>query len=297
MSAALKRKLAEITNAEASAFLNKDLLKTMHTYVRQAVKRTEYTRRFGKEGEQLRMLLGAAREQGATEAELEQAKKYVMAAEGTLGYDIDPKLRDLMGGITLYENIRLLPMVILSSVVDPIGVAVRSGDMRDAFSAFKRGVMEITHYLKKAPEVNDDMMRLAIDIGVMDHSVLLDAYQLSTGTEFMSARQQKIQNMFFKYNMMSGWNHSMRTAATGSALQFITRHALNPNKHSERFLSELNLSPDKLYFSKDGTLLVRVDDIVAAGGTRTDADVLHAAIHRYVDGAVLRPNAAHPLSG
>ena len=29
-----------------------------------------------------------------------------MAAEGTLGYDIDPKLRDLMGGITLYENIR-----------------------------------------------------------------------------------------------------------------------------------------------------------------------------------------------
>ena len=293
MSAALKRKLAEITNAEASAFLNKDLLKTMHTYVRQAVKRTEYTRRFGKEGEQLRMLLGAAREQGATEAELEQAKKYVMAAEGTLGYDIDPKLRDLMGGITLYENIRLLPMVILSSVVDPIGLAVRSGDMRDAFSAFKRGVSEIAHYLKKAPEVNDDMMRLAIDIGVMDHSVLLDAYQLSTGTEFMSARQQKFQNMFFKYNMMSGWNHSMRTAATGSALQFITRHALNPNKHSERFLSELNLSPDKLYFSKDGTLLVRVDDIVAAGGTRADADVLHAAIHRYVDGAVLRPNAAH----
>lgn len=293
MRAALKRKLAEITNAEASAFLNKDLLKTMHTYVRQSVKRTEYTRRFGKEGEQLRMLLGAAREQGATEAELEQAKKYVMAAEGTLGYDIDPKLRDLMGGITLYENIRLLPMVILSSVVDPIGIAVRSGDMRDAFSAFKRGVMEIAHYLKKAPEVNDDMMRLAIDIGVMDHSVLLDAYQLSTGTEFMSARQQKFQNMFFKYNMMSGWNHSMRTAATGSALQFITRHALNPNKHSERFLSELNLSPDKLYFSKDGTLLVRVDDIVAAGGTRADADVLHAAIHRYVDGAVLRPNAAH----
>ena len=293
MSAALKRKLAEITNAEASAFLNKDLLKTMHTYVRQAVKRTEYTRRFGKEGVRLRMLLGAARAQGATEAELEQAKKYVMAAEGTLGYDIDPKLRDLMGGITLYENIRLLPMVILSSVVDPIGLAVRSGDMRDAFSAFKRGVSEIAHYLKKEPEVNDDMMRLAIDIGVMDHSVLLDAYQLSTGTEFMSARQQKFQNLFFKYNMMSGWNHSMRTAATGSALQFITRHALNPNKHSERFLSELNLSPDKLYFSKDGTLLVRVDDIVAAGGTRADADVLHAAIHRYVDGAVLRPNAAH----
>ena len=31
MSAALKRKLADISNAEASAFLNKDLLKTMHT--------------------------------------------------------------------------------------------------------------------------------------------------------------------------------------------------------------------------------------------------------------------------
>jgi hypothetical protein len=134
LSAALKRKLAEITNAEASAFLNKDLLKTMHTYVRQAVKRTEYTRRFGKEGERLNMLLEDARAQGATEAELEQAKKYIMAAEGTLGYDIDPKLRDLMGGITLYENIRLLPMVILSSVVDPLGVAVRSGDMRDAFN-------------------------------------------------------------------------------------------------------------------------------------------------------------------
>jgi len=293
MSAALKRKLAEITNAEASAFLNKDLLKTMHTYIRQAVKRTEYTRRFGKEGERLNMLLGAARAQGATEAELEQAKKYVMAVEGTLGYDIDPKLRDLMGGITLFENIRLLPMVILSSVVDPIGVAVRSGDMRDAFSAFKRGVLEIAHYLKKEPEVSDDMMRLAIDIGVMDHSVLLDAYQLSTGTEFMSARQRKIQNLFFKYNLMSGWNHSMRTAATGSAVQFITRHVLSPNKHSARYLKELNLSPDMLRFNADGVLQVRTSDILAAGGTQRDADTLQAAIHRYVDGAVLRPNAAH----
>ena len=293
MSAALKRKLAEITNAEASAFLNKDLLKTMHTYVRQAVKRTEYTRRFGKEGERLNMLLGAARAQGATEAELEQAKKYVMAAEGTLGYDIDPKLRDLMGSITLYENIRLLPMILLSSIVDPLGLAVRSGDMRDAFSAFKRGVLEIAHYLKKEPEVNDDMMRLAIDIGVMDHSVLLDAYQLSTGTEFMSARQRKFQNLFFKYNMMSGWNHSMRTAATGSAVQFITRHVLSPNKHSARYLKELNLSPDMLWFNADGVLQVRTSDILAAGGTQRDADTLQAAIHRYVDGAVLRPNAAH----
>ena len=293
MSAALKRKLADISNAEASAFLNKDLLKTMHTYVRQAVKRTEYTRRFGANGERLNIMLSEARVQGATESDLEQARKYVMAVEGTLGYDIDPKLRDLMGGITLYENIRLLPMVILSSVVDPIGIAVRSGDMRDAFTAFARGISEIAHYLKKAPEVKDDMMQLAIDIGVMDHNVLLDAYQLSTGTEFMSARQKKIQDMFFKYNMMSGWNHSMRTAAVSSAIQFITRHALNPNKHSARYLSELNLPQDKLYFSGDGSLLVRSEDVIAAGGTKADAAALQAAIHRYVDGAVLRPNAAH----
>ena len=293
MSAALKRKLADISNAEASAFLNKDLLKTMHTYVRQTVKRTEYTRRFGANGERLNSMLLEARAQGATKSDLEQARKYVMAAEGTLGYDIDPKLRDLMGGITLYENIRLLPMVILSSVVDPIGIAVRSGDMRDAFTAFARGISEIAHYLKKAPEVKDDMMQLAIDIGVMDHNVLLDAYQLSTGTEFMSARQKKFQDMFFKYNMMSGWNHSMRTAAVSSAIQFITRHALNPNKHSARYLSELNLPQDKLYFSGDGSLLVRTEDVIAAGGTKADAAALQAAIHRYVDGAVLRPNAAH----
>lgn len=293
MRAALTRKLADITNAEASQFLSKDLLKTMHSYIRQAVKRTEYTRRFGKGGERLTMLLNTAKQQGATAEELEQAKKYIMAVEGTLGYDIDPKLRDLMGGITLYENIRLLPMILMSSIVDPLGLAVRSGDMTDAAKAFKRGVMEIKHYLKNSPEVSDDMMQLAIDIGVMDHNVLLDAYQLATGTEFMSARQKKIQDMFFKYNLMSGWNHSMRTAATGSAVQFITRHVLSPNKHSARYLKELNLSPDMLRFNADGVLQVRTSDILAAGGTQQDADTLQAAIHRYVDGAVLRPNAAH----
>lgn len=293
MSAALTRKLADITNAEASPFLNKDLFKTMHSYIRQAVKRTEYTRRFGKGGERLTTLLNTARQQGATDAELEQAKKYIMAVEGTLGYDIDPKLRDLMGGITLYENIRLLPMILMSSIVDPLGLAVRSGNMADAAKAFKRGVMEIKHYLKDSPNVSDDMMQLAIDIGVMDHNVLLDAYQLATGTEFMSARQKKIQDMFFKYNLMSGWNHSMRTAATGSAVQFITRHVLSPNKHSARYLKELNLSPDMLRFNADGVLQVRTSDILAAGGTQRDADTLQAAIHRYVDGAVLRPNAAH----
>lgn len=293
MAAANARTLHMITGDEAAPFLKKDLIETLHDYTRQAVKRTEYVRRFGERGEKLSTLLGLARKQGATGKELQAAKKYIQAAQGTLGYDIDPQLRDIAGGLIVYENIRLLPLAIFSSIVDPIGLAVRSGDMRDAFTAFRRGVTEVRNYMRKTPNVTDDLAQLAIDIGVMEHNVMMDAYQLTQSSDFLNSKQKKIQDAFFKYNAMSGWNHSMRTAATGSAINFITRHSLDPTKHSARYMEELGLTADDLHYADNGGLLVRKEEILAAGGTEAQADKLHAAIHRYVDGAVLRPNAAH----
>ena len=71
-------------NKLLAEFLNKDLSGTMQTYVNQGVKRAEYVRRFGpgffdeqgKRRTKLDEILAEAQATGATDAEIEMARKY-----------------------------------------------------------------------------------------------------------------------------------------------------------------------------------------------------------------------------
>ena len=63
-----------------------------------------------------------------------------------------------------------------------------------------------------------------------------------------------------------------------AAIGFIEKHIKNPAEHSERYLKdELGLDPKADYF-KDGKLDTENKDV-------------EAAIVRWVNGAILRPNA------
>ena len=87
-----------------------------------------------------------------------------------------------------------------------------------------------------------------------------------------------MNDLFFRYNFMEGFNRSMRVGATTAAANFIVRHATKPNQHSERYLAELGLTAADVSTDADGKLVV--------------TDKTKVALNRWVDGAVLRPDAA-----
>jgi hypothetical protein len=261
----------DVPAKELAPYLKKDLHGTMASYISFAARRGEYTRRFGNQGQKIEDAVKEATSEGATPDQVRVFNQAVQAWEGSLGHEIDPKLKSLFGAMVTYQNVRLLPLALFSSLVDPQGILVRGGTMSDAFGAYVRGVRSLM------ADYKDEAWQLAEDVGTISTSVdshmLADAY----GTQYMTGMQRHLNQWFFKWNGMEAWNRAMRVAATAAGERFIIRHATDPNEHSERYMKELNLEPKDVQV-QDGRLVLN---------SRT-----RAAINQWVDGAVLRPNSS-----
>jgi len=265
------RRAVELTDAQLEQFLVNDLARLLDTYIGHAVQRAEYTKRFGNQGQGIEQAVAQAVKEGATPEQVQDFTKAVRAMEGSLGNHIDPGLRGFFGGVVAYQNIRLLPLALFSSLVDPIGITVRSGEATQAIKAFARGIRELVSDRQDADRA---FARL---VGVIteshDQHMVAEMY----GANYAGAWQQWLNRKLFQLNGMESWNQSMRVAAAAAARDFIIRHKLRPNEHSERYFAELNLDPDEVTITPDG------------GIELTPAVV--DAVNRWVDSAVLRPHA------
>lgn len=283
-----ERKLHMVPDAELAPFMQKDLLRTVNSYVTQATRRAEWARRFNDDSSKIASLLAEAKRQGADKTEVEAAQRYVRAVNGTLGDDINPSARRLFGDMMVYQNIRLLPLAIFSSVVDPMGIMVRGGTVKDAFATFKRGVKEVTANFKSDPKF-DAQTELAATLGVIDNAMLSRSLGALYSQGMVGDTGRKINDAFFRYNLMEQWNQSARVGATQGALRFIARHGSGTaTPHSKRWMQELGLEPADVQLKADGSIKM----FEFEGLTTAQAAKVRVAVNRWVDGAVLRPDAA-----
>jgi hypothetical protein len=267
----MERKL-DVPDQILAKWQRKDLYTSLASYVTYATRRGEYARRFGNQGQTIEQAIATAKQQGATTDQIRTFNQAVQAFEGSLGHDIAPELKQIFGGLVTYQNIRLLPLALFSSLTtDPMGIVVRGGTLAEAFDGFVRGLRALVS------ENKDEAYEMAATIGTIAKSH--DAHMLaeSYGNQYLTEWQRNINNKFFKWIGMEGWNRGMRVAATAAAERFILRHAAGYNEHSDRFLRELNLTKD---------------DVETQGGKLVLNDKTMQAITMWVDGAVLRPNAA-----
>lgn len=281
------RKLDMIPDAELAPFMQKDLYQILNSYVTQATRRAEWARRFGDDSSRLHAMLAKAKNEGATDAQVEAAEKYVRGVNGTLGDDINPTARRLMGDMIVYQNIRLLPLAIFSSVVDPMGVLVRGGEVKDAWNTFKRGVREIPKGLRGDTSL-DESARIADTLGVIDNAALVHDLGALYSQGMVGNTARKINDAFFRFNLMEQFNRSMRVGATEAALKFMERHSTGTaSAHSARWMRELGLMRGDVQVVNGRVALTQADGLTAAQEAR-----VRTAVNRWVDGAVLRPDAA-----
>lgn len=221
----------------------------------------------------------AAREEvGAAMRKLAEPIKAVMAAEGTLGRNITDKKRQVFNYVTTYQNFRLLALSLFSSLSDVGGIVVRGGTVDDAYRAFVAGVQEVVKGWK-GETTRDKLTSLAEELGTVDAGTFMDDLGQMHSSQFMEGKLRRLNDKLFKWNGMEAWNRAMRVQATGAAARFIERHLNTPTKHSERYLKdELGMRDSADAYLKNG----RLD---------TDNPVVQQAIVRWVNGAILRPNA------
>lgn len=287
-----ERKLDFITPQDAAQFVEKDLLGTLSSYINQAARKAEWTRRLG--GGKLEALINEAKQQGATKEHIELAESYMKGVDGTLGDDLNPTARRIMGDMIVYQNVRLLPMAAFSMLIDPNGVLVRGGTVGEAWSTFKRGLAGIKDTFKKdGGEANaDEATKWAELVGVVDSAMMSHAMDDVFSQGMVGGTAQKINNAFFKYNLVEGLNRNFRIGATEAAIKFLARHAggldgTGPSAHSERWMKELGLQKGDIKLVGTHIALTELEGLQAAQVQR-----VHAAINQWVDGAILRPDAA-----
>lgn len=289
------RVLDFISAADAAPFVSKNLWETMNSYTAQGARRAEWARRFNDDGSGLKNLLEEAKRNGATQEQQDMATKYIRGIDGTLGDHINPTTRRLMGNTIVYQNIRLLPLGLFSSLIDPGGILVRGGTMNDAFSAFKRGIMELPLGFKKNQK-EDAAYELAKYMGTIDDATLVHAIGSAYTQGMVGGTARKINDTLFKYNGMEQFNTSMRVSGTEAAVGFLARHASGEHgESSKRFLAELGYKPGEIIV-KDGRLLMTpaefMDHGMGSEEAHAAANKLRGAVNQWVDGAVLRPNAS-----
>jgi len=267
----MSRKL-DIPGSELAPFLRKDLYEQLGSYLHYAARRGEYASRFGNQGQEIVKAVAKGREQGATEEQVATFERATRAWEGSLGNDISDEMRRFYGGVVLYQNIRLLPLALFSSLPDSLGIMVRGGTLADAAGGFVRGIRGLVD------EQKDRGYDLARDIGAIATS--MDAHMVADGfgSQYLSKTQRKWSAKFFEWNGMEAWNRSMRVAAVLAAEKFVVRHAGEGNEHSARYLAELGLTKADVKVDKAGHLVVN--------------DKVRDALNQWVDGAVLRPNSS-----
>lgn len=308
-------------------FQAKNPQQVMSRYIDSVVRRAESVRRFGAHGEKLEPLFKEAERQHARPEDIESARNLVAAANGRYASDGSPfvrkvfakigkpelgeKVNDKLFGpkgkaaqdlIMAYQNVRVLPLSLLSSLVDPLGPAVRMGgwkdwgDLRAHWTALHDGIIAAA---------GGKSMRHLRDLG--DAIDMADDYQNSEnlsngyGGEGMSGLARKASDAMFKYNGMTGWTKATRYMALSLGQHFLLKHAADAEpgaNGSARYLRELNVKASDIKPGQFGgvKLLSDAERQVASKEMVEADDRVRDALNRFVDESILRTDTTqHPL--
>lgn len=266
-------------------------------------------------------LIAAAEERGITGVEadkwvarrMEDIKNSVTAHEGSLGSEISPAVRKITSAAMAYQNLRLLPLSLFAAFADPLSIAARGPGVKAGFEAFTNGLRDVWLRWKDAASdmpaerrrsMWDDMAETA---GVVDSHMFLEQMGKAHTSEFMTDFARKANRALFMANGLTAWDRSMRVTATKFAALFLQDHKSLPDKHSARWLAELGLKPEDIPLDADGKLIydrhtlaasrysadMNADEKAAVLAQATqEIEKVHYALTRWVEGAVLTPNAA-----
>ncbi len=262
-------------------FQKNDLHEILGTYLREGVHRAEHTRYMGVNGEKITKALEQAGREGLSEKELEDARTTIAGLDGTLRPNMNPTLRNVFAGAVTYQNVVLLPYSLLSSLVDPLGTALRTGDLGDAWEGFKEGMKGVYEQMRGKPA--GEREQLVRDLNIIGQQTMLDSLGSQLGVGKAGRQFRAINNWFFRWNGMDEWNKRMRIAATFSGMRYLLKNA-----GDETVRNELGLKEGDIKAHEDRMAINEHEGLSAA-----QAERVRLALYRFVDSSILRPNAAH----
>jgi len=208
------------------------------------------------------------------------------------GRPIHPRVQKIINTIMVYQNIRLLVLATISSLVDPIGIAVRTGDLGLAFNSFRSGIKSV--FMESIGE-HDLQVSLGKMLGIIDTNLTNEALGWEYGGVYMTGWQRNLNEGFFKWTGLQWWTRSTRVMALHAGMRFLAYHKNLPKKTSKRWLDELGVSPDDIVLDENGEITFHTvkDRETASEEEKQRDDRIKHALFRFVDESILRPTASY----
>ena len=270
----------------------------------------------------------AMRAQGATPDQIMAAKRLYNATFSRFEFDIigpdgekgSPTVARFLGksvagkihnrkfltttqNIGAIQNMRLLPLALLSSLVDPGGILVRAGgDMNIGLSAFKTAAQAMFN-----PELRAQLQDFAEAAGYAADMHAAQSLHQGYGADARTPFARKWNSLVFKFNGMEALTKYTRLVAIQAAHSFLAKHQdgarsgdAAARKLAERYFAELGIKVDdvRVGFVTDGplagkqtVLLLSPEQMKTANKNQLEADArIKAAIIQFTDEAILRPS-------
>lgn len=280
--------------AAFSKFQDNNLSRVLITYANRGVRRAEWER-MGMT-ERLSSLKLQAKVEGATGKQMQMFDDYVNQIMGTYNDNWNPliyrgmqavdrlfdtkiaetdfqKFKQAQSAVLTYNNVRLLPLALVSSLVDPLATVVRSGSPAGALSNFTDAVRAF-----RDKSSDDQLRQMAEDLGVVERQGIQEALAYMYGNVYdPNSRAAKINSMLFRFNGLEAMTRFTRLMALQSGHRFLIRHAKGEGD-SARYLSELGLEPSDIKVAENGRF-VELNEKT------------QAALRRFVEESVVRPHA------
>jgi hypothetical protein len=294
-----ERYLDFISPQDRLAFMGEDPKSTAAHYVKQAVRQAEFVRSFGMNGNKLNdMKYEAKQTYGATDSDLELLQDFMDGALGNKEVGMSRELKDVYGALNVYQNYRLLPFSLFSSLVDPMGVAIRSNDIGAAWETFSYSMKNLFKEWKK-DYTRDQWEQIAEDMGILEnHGTTLNAHNLYDGIT-LRGKTKELNDALFKYNLLNGWIRNNTIMAVKVGQKFMHRAATGffGQEQSARYLNELGLeASDVVMDEARGRILLTAEELTVSGMDPDKAKAveqkLRNATDKFVRQALLNPSSA-----
>lgn len=288
-----------------NSFRSKDLAGNIGKYIRRGTRRAEFARAYeytdenGKSHSRVADLLHKAKRQGATDYQIKYATDMMDHVLGTKHYELNPLLKrafhaidyafdshlsSLKGDdiakaasvIGAYQNVRLLWLNTLNSLVDPLGNWVRTGgNVSLAWNGFRDAARAVRG------KDNGALRSFAEGLGTLQRHGMTEAlaHTVNVGDDNESSLANRFNTALFKFNGMDFFTKFNRMAATSTANRFLLYHQALWTPDSERYFNELGLKRSDVQRDERNPAFVKLTPKV------------EHAIFRFVNEANINPTA------
>jgi len=204
--------------------------------------------------------------------------------ERYLGYTktpLNPKLQKVNSYFQLFNWVTLLPLATISSIPEMGGAILNTRE----FNGFGMSLEAI----KKQLNNREQGVQLARSIGVTVSTAMGNLGLTQADDEYLDPRVRQYSDKFFKAIGLDFFTRFTREFASGMAVEFLKNHASpdTKNPRSERYLSMHGV--DAATVRKWESNQVEGEHYNFQG---PEGEAVKAALRRFVENSMLRPNAA-----